>query len=253
MKIHLLTASFLVFTFMFSTLSHAATESAFVTLAINHDDGGRSGKRHSNNLLSILAKNGCPAALHDSRSGNAPQLLFNPHPISLVRSRLPNHRLIAQAKTLNGKQIVRGAIVVRGSTGINNLKTLQGEPIAFVGKNSWSGHHLPLKLLNSAGVHEGMDTFFFVGNHIGVMSMLLHGDVFVAAIAEPLAHRWKELNDLNIVAVTDEVETGGWWMQKNVSEEITRRCADALTKMKRSQHKALPAWIDGFINAQSLP
>ncbi|MCW8827153.1 MAG: hypothetical protein OQK78_12100, partial [Gammaproteobacteria bacterium] len=76
--------------------------------------------------------------------------------------------------------------------------------------------------------------------------MLLHSDVYAAVTAEPLAQRWAEYNNLSIVAVTDEVETGGWWMDRTLSEERMQRCAQALGRLDRSRHKALPAWIDGF-------
>ena len=76
--------------------------------------------------------------------------------------------------------------------------------------------------------------------------MLLHSDVFACVTAAPLARRWAEGNDLSIVALTDEVETGGWWMQRSLSEEKIKNCTQAVSKLERSQLKALPTWIDGF-------
>lgn len=105
---------------------------------------------------------------------------------------------------------------------------------------------MPLQLLQEAGVKEQMDTFFYMGNHVGTISMLLHRDVFATVTAEPLAKRWAEANDLSIVDISDEVETGGWWIHRSLSEEQIKRCSNALGRMGRSQHKALPAWIDGF-------
>ncbi len=83
--------------------------------------------------------------------------------------------------------------------------------------------------------------------------MLLHSDVFVAVTAEPLARLWGPVNDLSIVAVTEEVETGGWWMHQSVSEERMQNCAQALSRLDRSRHKALPAWVDGFVVSLSNP
>ena len=42
-----------------------------------------------------------------------------------------------------------------------------------------------------------------------------HQDVQVAIIAEPLAKRW--------AAVTEAVETGGWWIHKSISSEIKQQ------------------------------
>ncbi len=66
-------------------------------------------------------------------------------------------------------------------------------------------------------------------------------------MAEPLAQRWAERNGLSIVSVTDEVETGGWWMHQSVMETHAQNCARALTNIERSNYKILPAWIGGFV------
>ena len=76
--------------------------------------------------------------------------------------------------------------------------------------------------------------------------MLLHSDVYATVTAAPLAKRWAEANNLSIVALTDEVETGGWWAHHSLSDEQVKSCAISLSKLKRSQLKALPNWIDGF-------
>jgi len=146
---------------------------------------------------------------------------------------------------------MRGAILVHASTDINELASLQGQRIAFVSKSSPTGYLEPVKLLLDAGVKEEWDTFFYVGNHVGAISMLLHSDTDVAVAAEPLAQRWAEYNDLSVVAVSDEVETGGWWIHESVSNESTRNCARALKTLDRSNLKALPAWIGGFKNVLS--
>ncbi len=71
-------------------------------------------------------------------------------------------------------------------------------------------------------------------------------------MAEPLAQRWAEYNGLSVVAVSDEVETGGWWIHNSVPNKLIRNCARALEKLDRSNLKALPAWIGGFKNLLKL-
>ncbi len=93
-----------------------------------------------------------------------------------------------------------------------------------------------------------MNTFFYVPNHVGAISMLMHSDVFASVTAAPLARRWAEANDLSIVALTDSVETGGWWMHRSTSKDQIKSCSTALSKMGPSQLKALPVWIGGFKN-----
>ena len=215
-----------------------------ITLSIDHDDGGRISDSYIQDLLAALNNNGCKAVLH-AGDGHG-QLLFDSRPVSIAKKDRSEHRLIARAKTLDGKLTVRGAFLVHASTGIEDLSILQGERIAFVGKKSWSGYHMPLRLLHNAGVKEQRDTFFYVGNHVGTVSMVLHRDVFACVTAAPLARRWAEANDLSIIALTDEVETGGWWIHRRFSEEQINGCAQSLSKLEHAQLKALPTWIDGF-------
>ena len=228
----------------FHILLKQAIAGPSITISVDHGDGGRTGIRYMQSLLTALNTNGCKAVLHNS--DGLGQLLFDSRPISIARKDRSDYRLIARAKTLEGKLTVRGAFLVHASTGIEDLISLQGVRIAFVGKGSWSGYHMPLRSLHEAGVKEQMNTFFYVGDHVGTLSMLLHSDVFSAVIAAPLARRWAEANDLSIVALTEQVETGGWWIHRNLSEELIKSCALSLSKLERSQVRALPAWIDGF-------
>ncbi|MES9898385.1 MAG: PhnD/SsuA/transferrin family substrate-binding protein [Sedimenticola sp.] len=246
-------ALFLLLLPVLTSTAEVLADSASVTVKVDHDDGGKTGKHHMRNLLTALSEEGCSAIFHDASSEAPAQLLFDSRPVSIAKYERTNYRLIARAKTLQGELSVRGAILVHASTGIDDLNTLQGERIAFMGKKSLIGYQLPLQLLHDAGVTEQRDAFYYVDNHIGTLSMLLHSDVYVAVTAEPLARKWAEYNDLSIVAVTDEVETGGWWMHRSLSEEKMKRCAQALGGLDRSRHKALPAWIDGFAIFLSSP
>lgn len=222
----------------------AMADQTSITVSIDHDDGGRTSDSYMQDLLAALNGNGCETVLH---LGDGPaQLVFDSRPVSIAKKDRYDYRLIARAKTLDGKLTVRGAFLLRASTGIEDLITLQGERIAFVGKKSWSGYHMPLRSLHDAGVKEQRDTFFYVGNHVGTVSMVQHGDVFACVTAAPLARRWAEANDLSIIALTEKVETGGWWIHRSLSEKQIKSCAKSLSKLERSQLKALPTWIDGF-------
>ncbi len=224
----------------------AMADPTSITVSIDHDDGGRPGDVFKQDLLTALNKNGCNTVLHAGTGSGNGQLLFDSRPVSIAKKDRGNYRLIARARTIEGKLSLRGAFLVHASTGIEDLITLQGERIAFVGKKSWSGHHMPMKALQAAGVTEKMNTFFYTTNHVGTISMLLHSDVFASVTAAPLARRWAEANALSIVALTDTVETGGWWMHHSLSEKQIKSCTIALSKLERDQIKTLPSWIGGF-------
>mgnify|MGYP000280084669 CR=1 FL=1 len=243
---------------VFSSLSVAceltASESC-LSVEINHDDGGKVSQRHGQKLLDALAREGCDELSYveavASESSEA-QLIFDSAPAAEVAQSLPEHRLIARAKTLDGSLTVKGAVLIYAARGISDLSSLKGEWVSFVGKNSWTGYRLPIELLNQAGIDETTNEFYFVGNHVGSVSALLHKDVLVAIVAEPLAKRWAEPNELSIVAVTDEVETGGWWLHKGIANNRAQRCAQALTKIEQSEFKSLPAWIGGFVVSDDM-
>ena len=238
---------FFVFLLPFlALLNQASAGSSSLTISIDHDDGGRAGDQYLLDLVKALNDQGCNVVVPDGVNGSKGQLVFDSRPVSIAANEMADYQLIARARTLYDELTVRGAILVQASTGIEDLITLQGELIAFVGKDSWSGYHMPLKALHEAGVTEERDKFSFSGNHVGAVSALLHRDVFATVTAEPLARRWAEANELSVVAVSDEVGTSGWWLHQSISEKQRKSCMLALSKLERSQLKALPAWIGGF-------
>ncbi|GAA5138298.1 phosphate/phosphite/phosphonate ABC transporter substrate-binding protein [Thalassotalea piscium] len=216
-----------------------------ITVLINHDDGGKKSQRHLKRFLNVLKQKGCDAIPYQNTAQPA-QLLFDPTPRSIALKDHPDYQLIAIAKTLDNDTYIKGAIVVKASIGIKDLNSLKGYWFAFINKHSWPGYMLPSKLLNDVNINEENSHFYFVGNYIGSAAALGHQDVQVAIIAHPLATRWADLNDYSIVAVTEAVETGGWWIHKNISSSIRQQCTRALTQLNRSEHKVVPAWIDGF-------
>lgn len=231
--------------FFILVLMPAFSFSDDVTVSINHDDGGKTSQRHLTKFLKTLQASGCHTIAYND-SNEPAQLLFDPAPRQIAFNSHPDYELIAIAKTLNGDTHIRGAIVVQASSGITDLETLRGRWFSFISKKSWIGYLLPLKLLNNVNINEANSHFYFVGNYVGSAAALGHQDVQVAIIAEPLAKRWANLNNLSIIAITETVETGGWWIHKGISSVVKSRCTKALTQLNKSQHKVVPVWIDGF-------
>jgi len=248
--LHITTLLFLLYPAL-SSADGVFTGVSSISVSVDHSDGGRQSDRQMRSLLTALNSEGCHAIVSKASSQAPAQLHFDPTPVSNNKLEDVGYRLIARAITLEGKSSIRGAILVHASTGIDELTSLQGQRIAFVSKSSPTGYQEPVKLLFDAGVKDRWDTFFYVGNHVGAISMLLHGDTDVAVAAEPLAQRWAEYNGLSVVAVSDEVETGGWWIHNSVPNKSIHNCARALENLNRSNLKALPAWIGGFKNVFS--
>lgn len=236
---------FLIGSLLLPTIVWAEPENA-LTLSINHDDGGRTSQRHLKTLLNALRENNCRVVAFSADASTSADLVFDSQPPEEARNEREGYQFIAQSLTPEGKSVVRGAVVVKASTGIANLKSLQGERIAFVSENSWAGYRLPQQMLQEAGITPERDTVFFVSSHDGAVAMMLHGDVFAAAVAEPLATRWAKANDFSIIQASEPVATGGWWLREGVSDDVGKRCANAFGLLSKGDMKALPGWIAGF-------
>ena len=229
-----------------ATANEKTISAAALSISIDHSDGGRQSDRQMRKLLEALQQHGCNARVEEPLNKAPAQLHFDPTPVNRSALWDTDYRLVARAITLEGKSSMRGAILVHASTGISELASLKGQRIAFVSKGSATGYQEPLKLLSDAGINESWDTYFYAGNHVGAISALLHSDTDVAVAAEPLAQRWAKYNELSVVAVSEEVETGGWWAHQSLPMESIGACVRALETLDRSQMKALPAWIGRF-------
>ena len=158
---------------------------------------------------------------------------------------------IADLKIIHNEKL-SGSIIVRGATGINNIANLAGVHIAFLSPESITGYQLQQNLFKAALINHSEDKITFTQTNLAAISLLLHKDVFAAAIATPLAKKWAETNDLIIVATSKEVKTGGLWVQQGVSSDIIDNCAKAfvqITKAEAGNQKLLrlfPAWLDSF-------
>ena len=234
-----------------SVFSAGDQKEAPLKLSVRTGDGGQEKKRHLRKIRSYLSNKGCRVDVSfidkESPTPREIDLEFSPEPLSLAKARLTGFHLLLQARTIENKTEMGGAILVIAATGVDKLNLIKGERISFVSTSSQSGYLLPLKMLEEAGVTPNSEQSIFVGNHVGSVSMLLHGDTFAAAAAAPLARDWMTINkELAIVALTPLVETGGWWIHQRIAEAQGTLCAQAIAELSGSQLKAFPAWVGGF-------
>jgi hypothetical protein len=235
----------------FKDLFSAESTEPVMKALIFTGDGGQHKKRHLKKIRSYLSRQGCGVEVaYNNEEGTVPagtDLFFTSLSPSEIKKRHKNFHFLAQARTIEGKNRVGGAVLVIKSTGIDKLALLKGERFSFVSPSSSSGYQLPLADLVKAGVNPSEEQTVFVGNHVGAVSMLLHGDTFAAAAAAPLARDWLGINnELSIVALTPSVETGGWWINTRIPEKKAATCAKLLSELSGTQLKMFPAWIGGF-------
>ena len=143
------------------------------------------------------------------------------------------------------------SILVRGSTGISNLASLDGVKFAFVSPNSLLGYQIPNQLLRESGVKTSNNNITFTGTSLGSISLLLHKDVFATVIPTPLAISWAKANDLTVVAKTKAVEAGSVWFKKSMNKKHMKVCKKVFTQLHRNKSnkrlaKLFPQWLNGF-------
>ncbi len=218
---------------------------------IRTGDGGHQRDRHRRALEKALAAGGCPAEVAwiegDAPTPAAADLEFSWKPRDRGEEPPTGFRPLARAVTIEGGDRVGGALLVPGSSGIDDPAILAGERIAFVSPLSPGGYLLPVAILTAAGAAPEADQAVFVGNHGGAVSLLLHGDVSAAAVAAPLARKWSRSGELAILAQTATVPTGGWRIHQRAAARWGEPCRKALAGLKENRLKAFPAWIGGFV------
>lgn len=142
-------------------------------------------------------------------------------------------------------------ILVKSSTSLKNLSSVEGERLAIISQQSYLGGEQVLKLLANAGIQQAKDKVYETGNYLGAMSLLLHGDVFIAAIPGPLARKWLGHNKLSIIAESQAFTLGELFFSRSLSRKIIETCALAFSDLKQLNRRdkkmqIFPSWLEGF-------
>ncbi|MBF0367827.1 MAG: PhnD/SsuA/transferrin family substrate-binding protein [Magnetococcales bacterium] len=213
-------------------------------------DGGQQRSRHLKRISKAMAAEGCPVAL-EVLASNQPtpagvDLEFSPFPIDQERQRLANFQLLVHARSIDGESHVAGAILVHGTSGIEDLTLLRGEAIGFVSPEAISGYQLPMELFVQAGVEVKPEQQIFGGTHSGAVALLLHREVQGVGVAAPLAKAWSGEGELAMIAESKPVVAGGWWLKKGMDASLKKACKKGITTLTGKALKPFPGWIGGF-------
>ncbi|GGK67579.1 phosphate/phosphite/phosphonate ABC transporter substrate-binding protein [Amphritea balenae] len=222
-----------------------------LSLHIDVAEGGRLSDKNITALESFLEPEGCDIRVVRGQSGTDLKFIVAPADKELVSA----YESLAQPRTWQG-QALTSSLLVKKSTAISSLEALQGQRIAFVSDDAYLGRKLAEAALNKSGVKVASDDIYITGGYQGSMTMLLHGDVFAAAIAGPLAKRWVKANDLSIIYTSADQAIGGLWIKKNLPSEVKRQCRSAFSKVQRESRRdakmrLFPLWLEGFLTPDS--
>jgi len=222
-----------------------------LSLYVDSKEGGEISKRRLDKLKLYLQAHQCNVQQAEAGKNNPIEiksdLIISPLQLSFSNK----WQQLAGIRVINDEPL-SGSILVRGSTGINNVSSLEGVRIAFLSSSSLTGYDLQQKIFKKSDIKHDKNNITFAHTNIAATSLLLHKDVFAAGIATPLANKWAPSNNLIIVATSDTIETGGIWANKGLSKQVMNHCISAFTKISSTGQKnkklmrLFPAWLDSF-------
>lgn len=241
-------------------LSSQRQENA-ITFAIELQEGGRLTNKAVSLFESYMERQSCSVIVIEQphrkpHSKQQPDLLFSvkqteTNPDSEADDNpFPNYEPFLIARTINDEPLTI-TLMTKSSANINDITSLQGERFAVLSQDAFLGGKLAIELLAKSGVDPSSNTLYQTGNYLGSISLLLHGDVFFAAIPGPLARLWKGSNKLSIIAESSDFQLGQLLIKKGMKNELRKNCQQALLKLKPSHKRdkkmaIFPAWFAGF-------
>lgn len=232
-----------------------------ITFAIELQEGGRLTNKAVSLFESYMARQSCSVIVIEQphqqpHNKQQPDLLFSVQPTRINSGNeaddhlYPNYEPFLMARTINDEPLTI-TLMTKSSANINDITSLQGERFAVLSQDAFLGGKLAIELLAKSGVDPSSNTLYQTGNYLGSISLLLHGDVFFAAIPGPLARLWKDSNKLSIIAESSNFQLGLLLIKKGMKKELRKNCQQALLKLKPSHKRdkkmaIFPAWFAGF-------
>ncbi len=221
-------------------------------LYIDGSEGGEQSGRRAAQLKKFFTENHCLITeitfSNELVITSDADFIFLPLKLPL----LANYKKLLNIKTIDDIPL-SGSILVKASTGIKDLQSLDGVRMGFLSPDSQLGYLMPQALFKQAGVIHDPGKITFTDTSFAAITLLLHQDVFSSVIATPVAIGWAKTNDLHIVASTEAMETGGIWVKNSIHGKQLTQCKKAFSRLKRGDRNfkkplaAFPYWLEGFV------
>lgn len=226
-------------------------ESQPLTFGLKNGEGGHQTGRAVDAFEGHMAENGCEVKVlfSDERVGNG-AIYFSASPPEKHENKSQSYERLADIRTYQDYPLST-AVLIKASTGITDLKSAAGERLSVVSDVSYIGWEVVQQLYSDAGVTINSDNVYLTEFYEGAITLLLHGDVFAAAVPGPLARRWAKPNGLNIVAESEVLDVGAVWINGSIERSQRAQCRNALLGLKRTTRRdkrmnIFPAWVEGF-------
>ncbi len=226
-------------------------ESKPLTFGLKNGEGGHQTGRAVDAFEGHMAENGCKVKVlfSDERVGNG-AIYFSATLPEKNEKESQQYERLADIRTYQDYPLTT-TVLIKASTGITDLKSAAGERLSVVSDVSYIGWEVLQQLYRDAGVTINSDDVYLAGFYEGAITLLLHGDVFAAAVPGPLARRWAKPNGLNIVAESEVLDVGAVWINGTIERSQRAQCRNALLSLKRTTRRdkrmsIFPAWVEGF-------
>jgi hypothetical protein len=232
------------------------TYSAPLSFGIDLTEGGRLTKKAITQFESYMKRQGCYLKIEPQvkpTTKSASDFYFSALDPTLNQDEqlfLQDKDRVLTASTLNNEPLTI-TILIKSSTNIENLSSLKNERLAIISHSAHLGGRQAKRLLAESGVSLDIGKIYETGNYFGALSLLLHGDVFIAAIPGPLARHWKTYNKLSIIAESSAFNLGGVFSKPSLPQAIKSVCIQAFRSIKKEHRRdkkmdVFPSWLARF-------
>ncbi|GGC60971.1 PhnD/SsuA/transferrin family substrate-binding protein [Marinobacter halophilus] len=226
--------------------------------SVPQGEGGSISLRARQAFEHHMKESECPVRV-ESRAQNdeAGEIVFSVMPASAPYAAGQPVTARLTARTYENTPLT-ATVLVKASTGVNSLESLEGERLALVSKTSVLGFVPVRELFADAGVDFNEGQLFITGSYEGAITLLLHGDVFAAALPAPLSARWAKANGLSMVAQSLTPLAGYVTISDSLAESRRQACVKALQSLERSSARdkrmdVFPVWVEGFRHEKTAP
>lgn len=154
---------------------------------------------------------------------------------------------------VGGKYSYNGYIIARKDSGIKSVNDLKNKNFGYVDVNSASGYLYARHLIKSNNMNP--DNMFnktsFLGNHDNVIKAVLSGEIDAGATFneafEKAASSGMAVNDLEIIARTEDIPKDALAVRPGVPEELVKKLQKAFVDF--SDYRGIETKVQGFVES----
>ncbi len=238
---------FLIKTMLLIFTSFHLNAADSLSIYMDFSEGGSSSTRNSNKLINFFKENNCNISSIAKNKKDSDFLFL---PLDTNNNIFAKKILTANTISAENKDKISNSILINKSRGVTDISALSNSRIGLISRDSALTNQLLSNLIDNK-VKLDSNKLIQSNTNVSLISFLLHGDIFAAIIATPLADKWKEQNQLMIITTSKSMPTGGIYINKNINKNITifNNCINSFKKINtKTKLKSFPLWLDGFIN-----